>query len=171
MDVMKAIETRRSIRRYLDKPVEDEKLKKVLEAGRLAPSARNNQEWKFVVVRDPAKRREMMAATTKGQVFVGQAPIVIACCAVDAERLMSCGQKAGPIDVAIAVDHMTLAAVELGLGTCWVCAFNEAPVKKALKIPNGPRVIALLTLGYPESQPAPTPRKPLDEIVCYEDWS
>ncbi|MEW6359224.1 MAG: nitroreductase family protein [Planctomycetota bacterium] len=171
MNVIEAIRTRRSIRRYLDKPVEGEKLNAVLEAGRLAPSARNIQEWKFVVVRDAEKRQKLMAATTKKQAFVGQAPVVIACCAVDAERVMSCGQKAGPIDVAIAVDHMTLAAMELGLGTCWVCAFDEAPVKEALGIPDGPRVIALLTLGYPESVPSPTPRKGLEEIVCQEKWS
>ena len=170
MDIMEAIKTRRSIRRYLDKPVEEEKLKTVLEAARLAPSARNNQEWKFIVVRDAEKRQKLMAAA-KGQAFVGHAPVVIACCAVDAERVMACGQKAGPIDVAIAVDHMTLAAVELGLGTCWVCAFDELPVKKLLEIPDGPRVIALLALGYPESVPAPTARKSLGEIACYEKWS
>ncbi|NOZ19930.1 MAG: nitroreductase [Planctomycetes bacterium] len=170
MDVMEAIRTRRSVRGYLDKPVEDEKLNAVLEAARLAPSARNSQDWKFVVVRGAERRQKIMAAA-KGQVFVGQAPVVIACCAMDAERVMSCGQKAGPINVAIAVDHMTLAAVELGLGTCWVCAFDEAPVKEILGIPDGPRVIALLTLGYPESAPPPTARKSMDEIVCHEEWS
>ena len=170
MDVMDAIKTRRSIRGYLDKPVEDDKLNAILETARLAPSARNSQDWKFVVVRDSETRQKLMAAA-KGQAFVGQAPVVIACCAVDAERVMSCGQKAGPIDVAIAVDHMTLAAVELGLGTCWVCAFDEAAVKGALGIPDGPRVIALLALGYPESVPSPTARKGIEEIVCHEDWS
>ena len=170
MDVMEAIKTRRSIRSYQDKPVEDEKLSAVLEAGRLAPSARNLQEWKFVVVRDAEKRQKLMAEA-KNQAFVGQAPVVIACCAVDAERVMSCGQKAGPIDVAIAVDHMTLAAVEQGLGTCWVCAFNELSVRELLGIPDGPRVIALLTLGYPESVPNMTARNSMDEIRCDEEWS
>ncbi len=84
---------------------------------------------------------------------------------------MACGQLAYPIDTAIAVDHITLAAVEEGLGTCWIGAFNEKKVKEILSIPNNIRVVALLPLGYPSAIPRPTPRKSLDEIVMWEKWS
>jgi len=169
MNVFEAIETRRSIRGYLDKAVEEEKLTRILEAGRRAPSARNRQEWRFVVVRERETRQRLMAAASN-QAFVGEAPVVIAACAVVTDATMGCGQLAYPIDVAIAVDHMTLAAVEEGLGTCWVGAFFEDQVKQVLGIPAAVRVVQLLALGYPTSIPDPKPRKPLSEIVCYERW-
>ena len=170
MNVLEAIKARRSIRSYQDKPVEEEKLKTVLEAARWAASARNMQEWKFVVVRDREKRQQLMKAA-KGQKFVGEAPVVIAACGTITDHVMSCGQLSYPIDVAIAVTDMTLAAVELGLGTCWIGAFSEPEVKKILSIPDEVRVVVLLTLGYPATTPSPTPRKPLEEIVSYDRWS
>ena len=169
MDVMEAIRTRRSVRGYLDREVEEEKLKAVLEAGRLAPSAHNGQEWKFVVVRDK-KLREKLSKAAKGQKFVAEAPVVIAACAVETDRVMSCGQTAYPIDLAIAVDHMTLKAVEEGMGTCWVGAFYEDQVKPVLGIPEDVRVVVLLPLGYPASKASGYKRKPLEEIVCYDGW-
>jgi nitroreductase len=172
MDVKEAIRTRRSVRSYEDRPVDDAKLAAVLEAGRLAPSAKNMQESRFVVVRDAATRQKLMAAA-KGQSFVGEAPVVIACCAETDNHVMSCGQLAYPIDVAIAVDHMTLKAVEEGLGTCWIGAFYEDKAKAALGIPEKIRVVALLTLGYPKyAEPArPKGRLALDDIVHWEKWS
>jgi nitroreductase len=110
MGVMTAIKMRRSIRHYKDKAVEEEKLGKVLEAGRLAPSAGNLQEWKFVVVRDKGTR-EKLAIATCNQKFVSEAPVVIVACATVTDYAMECSQLAYPIDVAIAVDHMTLKAV------------------------------------------------------------
>jgi nitroreductase len=169
MDVMEAIRRRRSIRSYAGREVEDEKLNAVLEAGRLAPSANNRQEWKFVVVKDKALRGKLSEAA-KGQRFVAEAPVVIAACAVETEKVMSCGQLAYPIDLAIAVDHMTLKAVEEGLGTCWIGAFYEDKVKSALGIPENVKIVALLPLGYPASVSSNYMRKPLDEIVCYERW-
>jgi len=171
MDVMEAIRTRHSVRSYADKPVEDTKLEAVLEAGRLAPSAKNMQEWRFVVVRDPETRQKLIAAA-KNQAFVGEAPVVIACCAENADYVMSCGQLSYPIDVAISIDHMTLKAVEEGLGTCWIGSFYEDQVKAILGIPKKTRVVEMLTLGYPKPGETGRPKSRLDmkEIVHWEKW-
>ncbi len=169
MNVRDAIKARRSIRRYQDRGVEEEKLNQVLEAGRLAPSAKNMQEWKFIVVRDKDTRSKLSEAA-KGQAFVGEAPVVIVACATLTDYVMTCGQLTYPIDVAISVDHMTLLATEVGLGTCWIGAFYEEEVKKILAIPPEIRVVAMLPLGYPAESPLPRPRKPMDDIVIHERW-
>lgn len=168
MDLFEAIRGRRSIRSFMDRPVEEEKLSAVLEAGRLAPSARNLQDWRFVVVRDPATRKRL-AEAARNQEFVGQAPVVIAACGTS-DMVMTCGQPACVLDVTIAVDHMTLAAVAEGLGTCWIGAFYEDKVKEVLGIPEQIRVVALLLLGYPAQAARSTPRKKMDEILAYERW-
>jgi len=170
MDVMEAIKKRCSVRSYQDRPVEKSKLKNILEAARLAPSASNRQEWRFIVVRDKAKRQRLMKAA-KNQAFVGETPVVIACCAVTDNHVMSCGQLCYPIDVAIAIEHMVLKAVEEGLGTCWIGAFYEEEVKEILGIPKNIRVVELLTLGYP-AKPCSShkDRLGLEEIVMYESW-
>jgi nitroreductase len=171
MDVMEAIRLRQSVRSYQDKPVEEEKLKSILEAGRLAPSASNRQEWRYVVVKDK-ETRQKLAKAARGQSFVAEASVVIACCAETDNHLMRCGQLSYPIDLAISIDHMTLKAVEEGLGTCWVGAFNEEEVKKILGIPEKIRVVELLPLGYPTSPAAKEKsRKSLAEIVMPEKWS
>ena len=169
MDVMDAIRARYSVRKYKNKKIEEDKLLRILEAGRAAPSAKNLQEWRFVVVHDREKIQRLMAAA-KNQRFVGEAPVVIAACAETDYYIMSCGQFAYPIDVAIAVDHMTLAAVEEGLGTCWVGAFYEDQVKEILNIPGRIRVVQLLSLGYPDDSIGTKRRKPLSEIVMYDEW-
>jgi nitroreductase len=169
MEVFKAIQTRRSIRHYLDQPVEKEKLGQVLEAARLAPSAKNRQEWAFVVVQYKETRKKLSIAAC-GQSFVSEAPVVIAGCSTESEYVMTCGQYGYSIDLAIAIDHMTLMAASLGLGTCWIGAFHEDQVKKILNIPDKIRVVELLTLGYPSHQPSPRSRKGFDEIVRYEKW-
>lgn len=168
MELMEAIKSRRSVRSYQDKDVEEQKLLRVLEAGRLAPSAKNMQDWRFVVVKDPQVRRKL-AEAARNQEFVGQAPVVIVACGTS-DYVMTCGQLTYPIDVAIAVDHMTLAAVEEGLGTCWIGAFYEEKVKEILEIPKSIRVVALLPLGYPAQSSKPTPRKSLKETVAYDKW-
>jgi nitroreductase len=170
LDVLDAIRARKSVRSYLSKPVEEGKLKAVLEAGRLAPSASNRQEWRFVVVSDETTRFGL-AEAANNQDFVGEAPVVIVACAETDEHIMGCGQACYPIDVAIAVDHITLAAVELGLGTCWIGAFKEEKVKEILNIPKNIRVVALLPLGYPaDSSISKKRRLSLDEVVKYENW-
>jgi len=169
MNVMDAIRKRRSIRVYEEKPVEEEKLLAVLDAGRLAPSANNKQEWRYVVVRDPDLRRRL-ADATYDQGFVAGAPVVIACCAETDRRVMRCGQLAFTVDVAISIDHMTLAAVELGLGTCWVGSVSADMVREALGIPPEIEFVQLLTLGYPKGRGRPTTRLALDDIVHWERW-
>lgn len=163
-----AIETRKSVRRYLDKPVENEKLTAVLRAGRLAPSAGNRQEWRFIIVRD-AETRKRIAEAANNQTFVSEAPTIIVACAEKDGHIMMCGQPCYPIDVAIALDHITLAAVELGLGTCWIGAFDEEKVKAILNIPNEIRVVELMPIGYPVDQSIKEKKRlPLNAIVKYE---
>ncbi|MBN2028646.1 nitroreductase family protein [bacterium] len=169
MDVFQAIRTRRSIRHYLDRPVEEEKLRQVLEAARLAPSAKNRQEWVFVVVQYQETRKKLSIAAC-GQPFVAEAPVVIVGCSLESDYVMPGGQPGYVVDLAIAIDHMTLMAVSLGLGTCWIGAFYEEQVKEILYVPESIRVVGLLTLGYPDHQPSPTYRKRLDEIVRIEKW-
>ena len=182
MDVFTAIGNRRSIRAYSDRPIEEEKLRKVLEAGRLAPSARNRQDWKFVVVRDQETRRKLVAAA-RGQRYLEQAPAVLVGCGTETTYVMPCGQPAYAIDLAIAFSFMVLEATELGLGTCWLGAFDEAAVKQILGIPPEARVVAMSPLGYPaegaggfvgntlkRAVVAGSSRKPLDEIVAFDRY-
>jgi nitroreductase len=167
MDVMKVIKERRSVRAYQNKPIPEEKLKLILEAARLAPSASNRQQWRFIVVQDP-KRRELLMKAAGNQRFVSQAPVVIAAVALNPDYIMRCGVPSYPVDLAIAVDHMTLKAVEEGLGSCWIGHFDQEKVKEILQIPKKYKVVVLLTLGYPADSPKPKDRKSLEDIVSYE---
>lgn len=169
MNVFEAIKSRRSIRSFADRTIEEEKLRKVLEAGRLAPSAGNMQEWKFVVVRDK-HTKEKLATAANNQRFIARADVVIAGCATEVDKIMTCGQYTYPIDLAIAMDHMSLQAVEEGLGTCWIGAFKEDEVKSILGIPKEIRVVELMPLGYPLHVPEPRERKDLEQIVAYDKW-
>lgn len=166
MDVMTAIKRRRSIRAYKSTEVEDEKLNLILEAARLSPSARNLQNWKFIVVRDK-KLRERLVEAAAGQEFVGEAPVTLIACATASERIMTCGQPANTIDLSIALSFMMLEAAELGLGTCWLGSFYEDKVKEVLNLPEGYRVVAMTPLGYPDENPSLRPRKSIEEIVEY----
>ena len=168
MDVFTAIEQRRSIRKYSDRPIEEEKLHKVLEAARLSPSAKNLQEWKFIVVRDDKIREELTGAI--GQPFVGGAPIILVCCGTEPNSIMKGGQPRYTIDLSIATAYMILKAYEEGLGTCWLGSYDERAVKKVLEVPDEVRVVSITPLGYPDESPAPRPRKPIDEIVSYDKF-
>ena len=165
MTVTEAIRNRRSIRKYSARPVEDEKLAAVLEAARLAPSAANKQNWKFIAVRDPALRVKLTEACG-GQKFVGEAPVILVACATELHT-MTCGQPADTIDPAIAMSFMLLAAAEQGLGTCWLGFFYEEKVKAALGIPSHMRVVAVSPLGYPAENPAARARKGAEEVISY----
>lgn len=170
LSVMDAIRTRKSVRMFLDQPVEQDKLVQVLEAARLAPSASNRQEWRFVIVREP-ETRKLLAGIASSQGHVYKAPVVVVACAETDEHVMQCGQLCYPIDVAIALEHISLAAVELGLGTCWVGAFDEDKVRQLLDIPERIRVVQLMPLGYPaDLSPVEKKRLQLDRIVKYEHW-
>jgi nitroreductase len=175
MDVIETLRARRSVRSFTAQPVDRKTLCRVLEAARIAPSAKNQQEWKFLVVQDPEKRAQLVPACAN-QTFVAEAPVVIACCGTLPDYTMRCGQLAYPIDVAIAIDHMTIQATAEGLGTCWIGAFYEDQVKAILGIPDGVRIVQLLILGYPAQPLTPIPsaakkRKDLEDIVCWETWS
>jgi nitroreductase len=162
MSVLDTIKDRRSIRAYKDERIPKEKLDKLLEAARLAPSAANRQIWKFVVVEN-AKIKNQLVTACNSQAFVGTASHVIA-------GIGDPAQKWHQVDLAIALEHIVLEAVELGLGTCWIGAFNEDQVKKILRIPQDKKVVALLTVGIPAELPAARPRKTLDEIVAYDEY-
>src|SRR5271157_441541 len=170
MDVFEAIAARKSVRAFLDRPVEEDALRAILDAARRAPSARNGQEWRFVVVQDKAMR-ERIATEAARQPFVGTAGVLLVCCAQTDGRVMRCGQAAYPIDVAIAMDHLSLAATALGLGTCWIGSFDEMLVKQMLGVPPEVRVVQLMPLGYPVD-PAPVAKRRLrlEEIVHRETW-
>lgn len=169
MEVFTAIKERRSIRKYKDKPIEEEKLHKVLEAARLSPSAKNLQNWKFIVVRDEETRRQLVDEAIQ-QPFVGQAPVILVCCGTETEGVMKCGQYRYTVDLSIATAYMILEAHEQGLGTCWLGSFDEDKVKDLLGIPEDVRVVAITPLGYPDETPAARPRKALEEIVCYDKY-
>jgi nitroreductase len=159
-----------SIRKFRPDPVEQEKLEQVLEAARLAPSACNLQPWTFVVLRDESRRRELSAAFPRD--WLSKAPVIVAaCCDTKAAWTRhQDGKRHGDVDLAIAVEHMALAAAELGLGCCWVCAFDPAVARKALGLPEGIEPVVLLPLGYPAEEGAPKKRKPLSEIVRWERY-
>lgn len=167
MDVSAAIKGRRSVRSYKDRTVETDKIEKILEAGRLSPSANNRQEWKFIVVKN-AETKKKLARAAQNQSFIGQAPVVLVACATESKAVMLCGHPTYAVDVSIAFAYMLLQAYELGLGTCWIGAFREEEVKSVLGIPKQVRVVALSPLGYPVMDALVRPRKSLDEITCFE---
>lgn len=169
MEVKEAILKRKSIRAYKDTPIPEEKLTAVLEAARMAPSGANRQPWKFVVVTDAEKRKKLSVASG-GQSQVAGAPVVIAAVATAPENMMACEVQGAPVDLSIAVDHMMLAAVDEGLGTCWIGAFQQKPAKEILNVPDSCQIIALLPLGFPDDEGRPKDRKPMSEVVCYETY-
>jgi nitroreductase len=171
VDFYETVQRRLSVRSYKPDPVPEDVLNRILEAGRLAPSAKNYQPWKFIVVKDPAIRQALVAAC-RGQGSVGQAPVVICGCAIEEQVWKGMGGywSAEAVDITIALEHMMLAATAEGLGTCWIGAFLEAEVKKVLAIPDGVKPIALTPLGYSAREHRPQPRKPLSEITCADQW-
>lgn len=165
MDVLEAIKTRRSIRKYEKRPVPEELLEKILEAGRWAPSASNAQPWNFIVLRDEGIRREVARVSTYGK-FLAEAPLGIAV-VVDPQA------STHPVeDGAIATQNMLLAAHALGLGTCWIGSYEsdyEEKVKKILGIPENKRLLSLISVGFP-AESRKSEREELREIVftdCY----
>ncbi|MBQ3009512.1 MAG: nitroreductase family protein [Oscillospiraceae bacterium] len=168
MAVLKVIRERKSIRKYKDTPVEQEKLMNVLEAARLAPSARNLQDWKFIAVTDPEKRPALQEACG-GQRQVAQAPVTLVVCANN-DSNMSCGQSKTSVDCSIAMSFMLLQAEEEGLGMCWLGHFYEDKIKELLNIPEDYIVVAVSPLGYADEDPAPKPRKAAEEVICFNEF-
>jgi nitroreductase len=168
MVVLGPIRKRYSCRSYQDRPLEEEKLAQVLEAARLAPSAKNMQDWRFVVVTDKTKKRQLAEAASNQKFLENAGAIIVACS--NSDHVMRCGQAIGPIDVAIALEHICLEATELGLATCWIGSFEPDKVREVLDIPAHIAVIELMALGYPADEPREARREPIEKIVCYEKW-
>ena len=168
MDIKKVIQKRYSCRSYKDTPVSEEKLKSILEAAQLAPSASNRQPYKFIIVKDKRKREKLAEAA--GQNFIAEAPIVIAGVSLEPERIMSCEVPTYAVDVAIAMEHIALQACAEGLGSCWIGAFSQQEAKKILGVPEEYKVVALMPIGYSTDSQGLKERKNLEELVDYEKF-
>jgi nitroreductase len=176
MDVLEAIRTRRSVRAYSSQPIPPEILGRLRQALRSAPSACNFQPWHFIFVVDADLRRKL-AQASNDQFWMAEAPMIIVACGRPQDAYQHMGGRGNSldIDVAIALDHLTLAAVADGLGTCWIGAFDEQRVKRLLGVPESVKVVALTPVGYPASPDLNAPlddsrRKPATEIFSTDRW-
>jgi nitroreductase len=168
MSAIEIIKKRYSCRNYLQKPIEQEKLDKIFQIARLAPSAKNLQDWRFIVINDPAKKKQIAACTNRCEIFEKAGAIIVACS--DSDYVMKCGQPCGPIDVSIALDHITLIATELGLATCWIGSFETDTVRKIAAIPQDVTIVQLMAIGYPADQGSQPEKLPAEKIVSYNKW-
>jgi nitroreductase len=169
MDFLELARKRYSVRAYKSDPVEEEKLQKVLEAARLAPTACNLQPFQLLVIHTRGRKAELRHIY-RAPWFV-KAPILICACGTLSQSwVRRDGVNYCDVDVTIAMDHLILAATSLGLGTCWVAAFNDAAAREVLKLPNNVRPVVFTPLGYPDARPGQKSRKPLEELVRYEHW-
>ena len=170
MEYSELIAARYSVRAYRPDPVEVEKLEVVLEAARLAPTAANRQPFQLIVMHT-AGREDEIGKIYRRPWFV-QAPLVVAVCAISSLAWVRESDRfnARLIDAAIVADHLILAAANLGLGTCWVAAFNVEAARGVLGLPEEAEPVIFTPLGYPADQPGPKIRKPLSELVRYEHW-
>ena len=152
MNVLEAIRMRRSVRAYASKPIPPDVLDRLRQALRFAPSACNLQPWRFVFVFDPQIRRRLAQAAQE-QLFIADAPLIVVGCGLPQQAYQTMGGSGNSvdIDVAIALDHLTLAAVSEGLGTCWIGAFDEREINKLLSVPRHAKVVAVMPVGYPAS--------------------
>lgn len=168
MDIYEAIKTRRSIREFQERPVEEEKIRKILEAAVQAPSAGNTQEWRFMVIKNPNLKSQISKAAL-GQNFIAKAPIVIVICADLKEIEMAYGRRGvelySLLDCGIVAQNLMLSARAEGLGTCPVGAFDEKEIKRTLSLPENFRPVLIIPLGYPAEKPLKRPRKLLKELI------
>jgi len=177
MEVFDAIKLRRSVRSYADRPIPDSLCSRLLAALRFAPSACNFQPWRFILVRDP-ERRKHLADAANSQKWMAQAPLIVVGCGISDQAYKKMGGTRNSIDIdlAIALDHLSLVAVAEGLGTCWIGAFDEQAVKDILNIPDPVQVVALMPVGYPNDPKLNHPitdanRKPPSEIFSDEHYT
>ena len=169
MDIFDLIEQRYSVRAYRTDPVDDEVLQKVLEAARLAPTAANRQPFQIIVIRTKGREAELRRIYDRDW-FV-QAPMVVCACGLpSAAWVRRDGMNYCDVDVTIVMDHLILATTELGLGTCWIGAFDPTAAREVLGLPDGVEPIAFTPLGYPADEPRAKKRKALSELVRYERW-
>ena len=170
MDFQELIRARYSCRAYRSAPVVEDQLAQVLEAARLAPTADNRQPFRLVVIRTAGREQELQRVY--GKDWFVQAPLVIAACGVPAENWVrkQDGKNYNDVDVAIVMDHLILAAADLGLGTCWIAAFDPAAARELLELPEGVEPVAFTPLGHPADAPRQKTRKKSDELVRYERY-
>lgn len=169
MDFQEVLTKRYSTRSYLSKSVEDEKLNAVLEAARLAPTAANRQPFNLVVIHTEGRKEELRRIYNRE--WFTQAPLVICAVGLPEESWTRFdGQNYVTVDVAIAMDHLILTAASLGLGTCWIAAFDPNEAKAILELPDEVEPIIFTPLGYPNDKPKQKERKRLSELVRYENW-
>ncbi|MEE8413994.1 MAG: nitroreductase family protein [Dehalococcoidales bacterium] len=167
MDFLELVNKRYSVRAYKSTPVEDDKLNKILEAARLAPTGANRQAFQLIVVHTAGREAELKPIYNKDW-FV-QAPVIIFACAVTAPDQPY--REAGHYrNIGIVMDHLIMAATDLGLGTCWIGAYDAEAARKILGIPEEAHPVVLATVGYADDQPKERVRKPVDELVRYERW-
>jgi nitroreductase len=164
---------RYSVRNYLDIPVENEKLEYILECGRIAPSAANFQPWHIIVVRDLAMRKRLQE--TYNRSWLIHAPVLLVICGDHkAGWKRNDGKDHTDIDAAIIIDHMTLAAAEIGIGTCWICNFDAVKCSEILQLPANIEPVAYLPVGYPGNEPDDKTRhlvrKVMDDIIHWEKF-
>ena len=166
MNIYNIMKERRSVRSYKKESVPEEKLERILEAARNAPSAANRQPVCFFVIKDEKVKKQLKEAYNEE--WFSTAPVIIGVCSIpEVAWKRGDGKNYADIDAAIAMDHLILAATEEGLATCWVAAFKVSVVKSVLHLPPGIEPVALTPLGYPEIMPEPTHRKSLKELVKY----
>lgn len=179
--MIKEIKMRRSIRKYIDKPIEDEKIIRLIESARLAPSGDNTQPWHFIVVKSQLSRQRLAEASHK-QKWMLSSPVFIVCvadirCRIKEDINISLNEDSPQKelkqiirDTSISIEHMLLEASNLELGTCWVAWFTQEKIRPILNIPNDKYVVGIITLGYPDETPKARPRKEIKEIIHYENW-
>ena len=173
MELMEAIRKRRTIRKYKDDPISENQIKYVLNAARLAPSWANEQSWKFIIVtKDDVKDRIVRCISPlSGMTLCPAPPILIIGCADPKKSGVKDDQEYYLLEMGIAMEHLMLAATEIGLGTAWICAFDEKAIKKMLGIPEDIRVVAITPLGHPaEKIEKVKDRETLEDITCNESW-
>ena len=169
MEFSELIAKRYSVRAYKPDPVEEEKLLRVLDAARLAPTACNRQPFQFIVIPTEGRTDELRRVYHRS--WFSQAPLVIcACSLLDVAWSRRDGRNYGYVDTAIAMDHLILAATNLGLGTCWVAAFDVEAAREILHLPKNVEPVAFTPLGYPANMPEAKERKPLSDLVRYQRW-
>jgi nitroreductase len=169
MDLFEAIKKRRSIRKYRQAPVKSGDLRRILRAGRLAPSGGNRQPWSFIVVKRPETKKALSIASND-QRWISDAGVVVVALGDPAVYSSPSGGNRHKQDTMIAVEHMVLGATALGYGTCWIGAFKEDEVKRILRIPESLAVVALLPIGVPNEDPPAKPRKHLREVFFGEAY-
>ena len=180
-NMIKEIEMRRSIRKYMDKPVDNEKIIEIIESARLAPSGSNTQPWNFIIVRSELTKQRL-AEASHNQQWMLSAPVFIVCiadirCRIPEDVDISLNEDSPQEelkqiirDTSISIEHILLEANNLGLGTCWVAWFTQEEIRPILNIPSDKYVVGIITVGYTDEKPTARPRKRLEELIQYESW-